>query len=123
MAGLAEAAPIVGDHSVAGLEERDGLIFEHVARERPSVDQNDRPPLAGILYVEGNPVFCLDNSHASSLNLSQNLIKPAIGSFVPLAFMRRRRTATHQHFNSGEIFPTRLDHRQVDLVAVEILTD
>ena len=52
LAGLPEAATVVGDHAVAGGEQHPGLTLPGVAVQRVAVDQHDRLPGAVVLVVD-----------------------------------------------------------------------
>jgi hypothetical protein len=49
---LAEAAAVVGDDPVAGLDQRGDLGLPGLARQRPAVDEHDRAAGAVVLVVE-----------------------------------------------------------------------
>ena len=54
---VAEAAPVVGDHAVAGLDQCRHLLGPRRAAQRPSVDEHHRPAVAaGVGVVEGDSV-------------------------------------------------------------------
>jgi hypothetical protein len=52
LAGGAEPAPVVGDHPVAGRQQRRDLPVPGPAAERVAVDQHHRPAGAVVLVVD-----------------------------------------------------------------------
>jgi hypothetical protein len=63
MAGLTEPTAIVRDYPITRFEKCKRLVFEHVAGQGPTVDQNDWVTCPDIFYVQLDAVFCLDESH------------------------------------------------------------
>jgi hypothetical protein len=54
LAGVAEPAPIVGDHPVAGFQQHRDLFVPGAAAEGVAVDQHHRWPGAVVFVVQGN---------------------------------------------------------------------
>jgi hypothetical protein len=52
LAGLAEPAPVVGDHPVAGIQQGWDLLVPGAAAERVPVDQHHRPAGAVIVVID-----------------------------------------------------------------------
>ena len=80
MRRLAKAAAVVGDDPVAGFQQRQRLVFEHVAGQRPAVDQNHRAAGSDILHVQFDFVLGLDECHLPSLRFvprSNRLVGPS----------------------------------------------
>ena len=59
----AKAAPVIAHHPIARLDQRAGLMFPRIRRQRPAVDQDDGPALAPVLGVNPHAVVGFDPGH------------------------------------------------------------
>src|ERR1700712_636309 len=84
MSGLSKAAAVVGYDAIAGFEQGERLVLEHVAGQRPAVDQQHSPSLAIVFHVKLDAVLRFDECHFDShAHKLKSIGKPASAMIVP----------------------------------------